>query len=112
MTLIQPQFFKLIISKAENTRLTRDLIEMMQLPVPGSGVACTFGATDDLKVVRLQAIVTLEKNTSGWLHANPAHVEIMGQQGPGSVEVAMWYLFIIPIYDFGMDGREKEWKRE
>jgi hypothetical protein len=39
-------------------------------------------------------------------------VEIMGQQGPGSVEVAMWYLFIIPIYDFGMDGREKEWKRE
>jgi hypothetical protein len=39
-------------------------------------------------------------------------VEIMGQQGPGSVEVAIWYLFIIPIYDFGMDGREKEWKRE
>jgi hypothetical protein len=34
---------------------------MMQLPVPGSGVACSFGATDDLKVVRLQAIANLEK---------------------------------------------------
>jgi hypothetical protein len=34
------------ISKAENTRLSRDLIVMMQLPVPGSGVACSFGATD------------------------------------------------------------------
>jgi hypothetical protein len=53
------------ISKAENTRLSRDLIEMMQLPVPGSGGACSFGA-------RWQAIANLEKNTSGWLHANPA----------------------------------------
>jgi hypothetical protein len=34
----------------------------------------------------------------------------MGQQGPFSVKVAIWYLF--SIYDFEMDGREKEWKRE
>jgi hypothetical protein len=33
------------ISKTENTRLSRDLIEMIQLPVPGSGVTCS---TDDL----------------------------------------------------------------
>jgi hypothetical protein len=57
------------ISRAENTRLSRDMIEMMRLP--GSGVACSFGATDDPKV-RLQAIANLEKNTSVWLHANPA----------------------------------------
>jgi hypothetical protein len=37
-----------------------------------------------------------------------ASVEIMGQRGPGSVEGTMWYDFIIPIYDFEMDGREND----
>jgi hypothetical protein len=60
------------ISRAANTQMSRDLIEMMHLPIRGADPACSFGATNDLNVVRLQAIANLEKSTSGWLYANPA----------------------------------------
>jgi hypothetical protein len=55
------------VSAATPTRRSRDLIEN-----PGAGAACSFGATDDLKVTELQAMANLEKHTSGWLQANPA----------------------------------------
>jgi hypothetical protein len=46
--------------KAANTEMSRDRIEMMHLPIPGAGPACSFGAT----------------NTLGWLYANPAFFQI------------------------------------
>jgi hypothetical protein len=53
------------ISKAENTRLSRDLIEMMQLPVlePAPSEQQTSHGYRRLRTLR---------RTSGWLHANPA----------------------------------------
>jgi hypothetical protein len=54
------------LSLADHTRRSRDLIERMRLPL-----LCSFGATDDLKVTKLQAMANLEKHTSGWLQANP-----------------------------------------
>jgi hypothetical protein len=58
------------LSIADHTRRSRDLIERMRLPLPGVGAACSFGATDDLKVTKLQVMANLEKHTSGWLHVD------------------------------------------